>query len=66
MDNRLKVLDYHDCLHRFLAGRCTGTATTEVKLAQQLAYIEQVPLYGIFIDLRKSYDAMDRGQSWRF
>ena len=40
MDNRLKVLDYHDCLHGFLAGRGTGTATTEVKLAQQLAYIE--------------------------
>ena len=62
MDNRLKVLDYHDCLHGFLAGRGTGTATTEVKLAQQLAYIEQVPLYGVFIDLRKAYDAMDRGR----
>ena len=54
MDNRLKVLDYHDCLHGFLAGRGTRTATTEVKLAQQLAYIQQVPLYGVFIDLRKT------------
>ena len=62
MDNCLKVLDYHDCLHGFLAGRGTGTATTEVKLAQQLAYIEQVPLYGVFIDLRKVYDVMDRGR----
>ena len=62
MDNCLKVLDYHDCLNGFLAGRGTGTATTEVKLAQQLAYIEQVPLYGVFIDLRKAYDAMDRGR----
>ena len=34
----------------------------EVKLAQQLAYMDQVPLYGIFIDLRKAYDAMDRGR----
>ena len=33
-----------------------------MKLAQQLAYIEQVPLYGVFIDLRKAYDAMDTGQ----
>ena len=61
MDNRLKILDYHDCLHGFLAGRGTGTASTEVKLAQQLAYIDQVPLYGVFIDLCKVYDAMDRG-----
>ena len=44
MDNRLKILDYHDCLHGFLAGRGTGTATTEVKLAQHFAYIEQVSL----------------------
>ena len=34
----------------------------EAKLAQQLAYIEQVPLFGIFIDLHKAYDAMDRGR----
>ena len=60
MDNCLKVLNYHDFLHRFLAGRGTGTTTTEVKLAQQLAYIEQVPLYGVFIDLCKAYEAMDR------
>ena len=48
--------------HGFLAGRGTGTATTEVKLSQQLAYIEQIPLYGVFIDLRKAYDAMDQGE----
>ena len=62
MDNRLKVLDYHDCILGFLAWQGTETAPTEVKLAQQLAYIEQVPLYGVFIDLRKAYDAMDRGR----
>ena len=28
----------------------------------QLAYKEQCPLYGIFVDLRKAYDAMDRGR----
>ena len=27
---------------------------------QQLAYLEQVPLYGLFLDLRKAFDAMDR------
>ena len=61
MDNRLKILGYHGCLHGFLVGRGTGTTTTEVKLAQQLAYIKQVPLYGGFIDLRKAYDAMNKG-----
>ena len=62
MDNRLKCLEYHDYLHGFLAGRSTGTAAMEVKLTQQLDFIEQVPLYGVFIDLRKAYDAMDRGR----
>ena len=37
MDNRLKCLELHDCLHGFLAGRGTGTAIMEVKLVQQLA-----------------------------
>ena len=60
MDNRLKTLALHDCLHSFTAGRGTGTAIMEVKLAQQLAYLEQVPLYGLFIDLRKAFDAMDQ------
>ena len=32
----------------------------EAKLAVQLTYKEQVPLYGIFIDLRKAFDAIDR------
>ena len=59
---RLKVLDYHDYLHGFLAGRDAETPATEVKLVQQLAYIEQVPLYGVFIDLQKGYNAMDRGK----
>ena len=31
----------------------------EVKLAQELAYLEQEALYGTFVDLQKAYDAMD-------
>ena len=62
MDARLAKLECHDCLHGFLAGRGTGTAILEAKLAVQLAYKEQVPLYGIFIDLHKAFDAMDRGR----
>ena len=50
MDKRLQAIEFHDCLHCFRTGRGTGTATLEVKLAQQLAYLEQVPLFGVFID----------------
>ena len=60
MDRWLQVVQFHDCLHGFLKGRGTGTATLEAKLAQQLAYLEQEALYRIFIDLKKAYDAMDR------
>ena len=44
MEKRLAHIKFHDCLHGFLSGRGTGTATTEVKLTQQLAYLNQVPL----------------------
>ena len=60
IDRRLQAIEFHDSLHGFLSGRGTGMATTEVKLAHQLTYLEQKPLFGIFIDLRKAYDAMDR------
>ncbi|KAL7550925.1 hypothetical protein ACHAWF_014991, partial [Thalassiosira exigua] len=60
MDRRLNCLELHDCLHGYRAKRGTGTAILEAKLAQQLAWLEQHPLYGIFIDLRKAFDAMDR------
>ena len=59
LDARLAGLETHDALHGFLAGRGTGTAILEAKLTQQLAYREQVPLYGNFIDLHKVFDTMD-------
>ena len=31
----------------------------KAKLVQQLAHIEQVPFYRVFIDLKKAFDAMD-------
>jgi hypothetical protein len=34
----------------------------EVKLQQQLAWVDKDPLYQIYLDLRKAYDALDRGQ----
>jgi hypothetical protein len=37
-------------------------ATIEAKLAQQLAWMEQEPLYQVFVDRRKAYDHLDQEQ----
>ncbi len=37
-----------------------GTAILEAKLAHQLAHLEQEPFYGVFLDLKKAFDAMDQ------
>jgi hypothetical protein len=60
LDERMSAIEVHDALHGFRAKRGCGTGILEAKLVQQLAFIEQCPLFGIFIDLRKAYDAMDR------
>jgi hypothetical protein len=59
MDKRLNAFDLHKGLHGCRAGRGTGTAGIEAKLAQQLAHQQQVPFYGIFLDLKKAFDALD-------
>jgi hypothetical protein len=50
-------------LHGGLAKRGTGTATIEAKLHQGLAWRDQCPLYQIYLDLKKAYDALDREQT---
>ena len=60
MDEQLSVIQLHDCLHGFIQGRDMGKATTKVKLVQQLAYLDQAPLYRSFIDLRKAYNTMNQ------
>jgi hypothetical protein len=57
---RLGSIEFHPCLHGGLPKRGTGTATIEAKLAQQLAWMEQEPLYQVFVDLRKAYDHLDQ------
>jgi hypothetical protein len=59
---QLSVIELHDCLHGELPKWGMGTAIMEVKLQQQLAWVEQEPLYQIYLDLRKAYDALDRGR----
>jgi len=60
IDKRLNAFDLHESLHGCRDRRGTGTAVIEAKLAQQLAHLEQVPFYGVFLDLKKAFDAMDR------
>ncbi len=59
---QLSVIKFHDCLHGGLPRRGTGTAIMEVNLQQQLAWVDQEPLYQIYLDLRKAYDALDWGR----
>jgi hypothetical protein len=46
-----------------LPGRGMGTATIKAKLAQSLAWHKQCPLYQVYLDLKKAYDALDREQT---
>ena len=59
IDKWLEVIAQHESLHGCRNGQGTGTAVIEAKLWQQLAHIEQAPFYGVFINLKKVFDAMD-------
>jgi hypothetical protein len=60
MDRQLNALPLHEALHGCRNGRSMGTAILEAKLAQQLEHLKQEPFYGVFLDLKKAFDAMDR------
>jgi hypothetical protein len=60
MDQRLNALPLHEALQGCRNGHGMGTAILEAKLAQQLAHLEQELYYGVFLDLKKVFDAMDR------
>jgi hypothetical protein len=59
---QLSLIKFHDCLHGSLPKRGTGTASIEAKLAQQLVWRDQCPLYEIYLDLKKAYDTINRGR----
>ncbi len=62
LDLKLEDILLHDSLHGCLASRGTGIGIIEAKLAQQLAHLEQMPFFGIFINLQKVFDTMDRSR----
>ena len=59
-DHRLDAIELHNNLHGCCSKRRTGTMIVEAKLAQQLSYLELKPFYGVFLDLRKIFDVIDR------
>ena len=63
INQQLAGIGFHDAVHGFRARRGTGTAIIEVKLRMQLAQRTTKPLYLVFLDLKKAYDTLDRGQT---
>ena len=62
IDARIKKsVTLHEVLHGFCAGRGTGTAIMEMKLPQDLAIMDQNPLFLLLPDLRKVYENLYRG-----
>ena len=49
----------HNVLHGFRAGRGMGKTIMELKLAQELASIDQDPLFLVLLDLNNAYDSVD-------
>ena len=52
-------LQMNNILHGFRKGRGMGTAIMELKIAHDLARIDQELIFLVFLDLRKAYDTMD-------
>jgi hypothetical protein len=60
MDTQLNRIPLQKSLHGCCNGHGIGTAVMKAKLAQQLAHLEQVPFYRVFLDLKKAFNSMDR------
>jgi hypothetical protein len=59
----LNSVTFHNSLHGCLPCRGTDTAIIEAKLVQQLVLRKQMPLYEIFIDLKKAFDMLDHDRA---
>lgn len=56
-------LVFHDIIHGFRTSCGTGTEILDVKFIQKLSCKESIPLYMVFLYLRKSYENIDRGNT---
>ena len=63
IDTQIKaVVTLHDVLNGFHDNKITGTTIMDIKMAQELASIEQDPLLLVILDLKKTYDTLDCGR----
>jgi hypothetical protein len=60
MDWQLNALPLHEALHWYCNRGSMQTTILKAKMAWQLAHLKQEPFYGVFLDLKKVFDAMDR------
>ena len=56
------VVTLNNVLYGFLASRGKGTTIMEINMVQELATIDQEPLFLVLLDLQKSYDTLDLGR----
>ena len=57
INNQIKsVIQFHNVLHGFCAGRGAGNAIMDLKLVQELESVYQYLLFLLFLDLSKAYD----------
>ena len=62
IDTHLRAsISFHDVFHGFHTGRGMGTVILELKLAWELSRVNQDPLFLVFMDLRNSYNTVERG-----
>ena len=63
IDTRIKtVVVLHDALYVFFTRRGTGAAMMEIKIAQDIASINQDSLFLVFLDICKAYETLERRQ----
>ena len=63
IDTHIKTLvQFHDILNGFRAGRGIGITTMKLKRAHELVSVYQDPLLLVFIDLSKTHDNLYHGQ----
>ena len=61
--NTRASIRFHYVLHGFRMGRITGTAILELKVAQELASVDQDPLFLVFMYVLKAYVTVNRAVS---
>ena len=57
-----EIVCLHNVLYWFRAGRGTGVMILEMNMEQELARLEQDPLFLVFVYLKNSYDTVDCGR----